>query len=236
MAWHKVFLVVFFTPFVLTSKGQTSFGLEAGMSSGYLNTNITNRASTEITNSIGYTINIPFQFKIKQWLYLETTPGITQKNYSIDRTDSLAGAYETFKNTYVQLPLMAKFVYGNRLQVYADAGFYLGYWLAGRVNGLIPNIFSAMETTNSNGQASSSILFSSYDEKYQFNPQTDNRTEFGWVAGVGAQYHVNKKYQLLISCRYYEALTDQQKKYMFNQVPQYNQTLTISAGTLISFK
>jgi hypothetical protein len=215
------------------SQAQTGIGLEGGISSSYLSTNISNRVSTSISYGAGYTVNLSYQYKIKHWLYIETTPGITQKNYFINRTDSFAGIYEEFKNTYLQIPIMAKFLYGHHsFQAFADAGFYGGYWLSGRVNGVIPNILSITQ----DAQGNASIQQVSYDEKYQFNRQTDNRMEFGWVAGAGVQYHINHDYMLTASAKYYEALTNQQKDYEVNQVPQYNQTFTFSLGFMKTFR
>jgi hypothetical protein len=223
----KIILLFLLSIQYVFASAQTSLGLEAGISSGYLNTNISNRPSTEIDYNIGYTITIPFQYKIKDWLYLETDPGITQKNYFIDRTDSFSGIYNGFKNTYLQIPLLLKYVYGNRLQAFADAGVYGGYWLSARLAGRVPNIFGL---DNSN-----SLEDDTYNEKYAFNAEKDNRLEFGWVAGAGVQYHVNKKYLLIVSGKFYESLTDQQKKYV-NEVPQYNQTFAFSLGGMLSFK
>jgi len=210
------------------SKAQTSLGIEGGVSSGYLNTNISNRASTSIAYDAGYTFDIPFQYKIKHWLYIETAPGITQKNYTINRTDTFAGIYESFINTYLQLPVMTKFVYGNRLQVFGEAGIYCAYWLGGRVQGEVPNIFGVA----SNGD----IELSSYNEQYKFNSQVDNRFEFGWIAALGAQYHLTKKYMAVFSCRDYQGLTSQQKNYAVNEIPQYNQTFTFSLGVMMKLR
>lgn len=215
---------------------QYSLGIEGGVSAGYISTNISNRASTEINYAIGYTAAIPFQYKINSWLSIEAIPNVTQKNYTLSRTDSLAGAYETFVNTYIQLPVMAKFVYGNRFQVFADAGFYAAYWIAGTVEGVTPNIFDAETSTNANGQTVSAIGYSSYNEKYQFNSRTDNRFEIGGVAGIGAQYLVTKRMQLIADGKLYESFTDQQKKYEMNGIAKYNQTFTFSAGALFSLK
>jgi opacity protein-like surface antigen len=228
-------LVLFFLLIAVAylSKAQTAIGLEGGVSSSYLNTNISNRASSIINYGAGYTFDLSYQYKIKHWLYIETAPGITQKNYFIDRTDSFAGIYEEFKNTYLQIPVMAKFLYGHHsFQAFADAGLYGGYWLSATVKGVIPNILSISQDAQGNG----TIQQTSYNEKYQINPETDNRLEFGWVAGAGVQYHFNHDYMLTASARYYQALTNQQKDYEVNQIPQYNQTFTFLIGFMKTFR
>ncbi len=236
MIKRNLFLFISLMSVIFTTNAQTSIGIEAGISADYLNTNISNRVSSKMLYKAGYTIAIPFQYEINQHLYIETAPDIIQKNYSIDRTDSLSGAYQSFINTYLQVPVMIKYAYSNnKWQLYAEAGMYGGYWLAARLKGNIPNIFTATESSNTNGQTTSTIQYQKYSDKYTFNSKKDNRLELGWVAGIGAQCHVNEKHLLIFSCRFYESLTQQEKQYMLNQIPQYNETFSFSVGYLISF-
>jgi hypothetical protein len=228
MTKKKLFFIFLLSMQYVFSSAQTSLGLEAGISSGFINTNISNRPSTVIDHNIGYTINIPFQYKIKDWLYFETGIDITQKNYFIDRTDSFAGLYTAFKNTYLQIPLMLKYVYGKRLQLFADAGVYGGYWVSSRIAGTTPNIFGI--------DSSNRIEDINYKQKNTLTSQIDNRLEFGWVVGVGVHYHLNKKYMFIADGKYYQSLTDQLKKYFINEVPQYNTAFTFSLGCMLSFK
>jgi hypothetical protein len=232
MSKLKVSFLLFFITIAFIAKAQNSIGLEAGISAGRIATNISNRVSTSVDYDMGYSVDVPLQFKLKNWLYLQTIPNITQKNYFLDRTDSLAGAYAGFINTYVQLPVELKAVYGKRLQFFGDAGFYAAYWVSAKQKGVVPNIFG-VEPPNSNGYAI--IQYVGYDEKYSFNSKKDNRLELGWVAGAGAQYHLNNKYMLIASARFYQSLSDQQKKYI-NEIPKYNQTFTFTAGAMMSFR
>jgi outer membrane protein with beta-barrel domain len=223
--------------FFFTSRAQLLMGIQAGVSSNNLHTSIANRASATINRKDGYTIGMPVQYRINSWLYAAALPDITQKNYSIDRTDSLTGVYEQWSNTYLQLPLMLHFIYGKRLQVFADAGAYIGYWTSGRVKGKTPNVFGVTDIFNPvTGQRTETYPLTAYDEKYNFNNRRDRRFEFGWVAGFGLQYKVRNRYSVYAEVSRYESLTDQQKKYMVNQEPQYNETITLSIGGLYSFK
>jgi hypothetical protein len=228
-----------FLLFVLTfhiSQAQISLGLEAGSSNDYLNTNISNRASTAINSETGYSFGLPFRYKILPWLYAGVTPNITQKDYSINRTDSLAGVYARYNNTYLQLPMMAHFVYGKRLQAFANVGIYMGYWFAGHIKGNTPNIFAVTSTNTNTGQTIENFQLSAYNEKYIFDSQRDNRWELGWMAGGGLQYKLTGKYIIFWECSYYQSLTDQQKKYMVNQISQYNRTIVFSVGGLYPLK
>src|ERR1700739_4010636 len=96
---QRISLFLFLMMFAIACRAQFSAGVEGGASAGYLNTNISNRTSTEVDYAPGYTFNIPVQYKINNWFSVETDPGITQKNYSFNRTDSFAGLYDTYINT-----------------------------------------------------------------------------------------------------------------------------------------
>jgi hypothetical protein len=236
MVVNKISLSLLLIMLATVCRAQFSLGVEGGVSAGYLNTNITNRSSTTVDYAAGYTFDIPFQYKINNWFCIETAPGITQKNYSFDRVDSFAGLYDTYVNTYFQLPIMGKFVYGKRLQVFADAGAYFGYWLSARDKGTTFNILGNVIAVNSSGQSYEALEVVNYNEKRSFNSLIDNRTEFGWVTGIGLQYHFNDKYALIGTSKYYQSLTDQQKKYSVNQIPQYNGVFTFSIGGMMVFR
>jgi len=238
MFLRKTSLLLLFIITAAELKAQSSIGLETGLSAGYLNTNIANRESSEITYRLGYSIAVPFEYKLNKWLSVETAPGILQKNYSISRTDSLAGAYTSFINTYLQVPVIAKAIlfHKKKLTFFANAGFYYGYWLAAKQRGNEPDIFTATESNNSSGQTTSTIHYTSFDQKYTINEQIDNRSEWGWIAGAGVQKQINQQYMMYASVRVYEAFTQQQKNYMINQIPQYNETYTLSVGAMYLLK
>lgn len=231
----KILLVAILCCFICQYPAAQMFiGLQGGVSINHLNTNTNNRASTSITNIAGYNIGVTFQYRVTDWLFVQAAPNIMQKNYSFNRTDSLLGVYMQYNNTYLQIPLTTHFVYGKRLQVFVNAGGYAGYWLKGQVKGKIPNIFTV--ANSGAGQQTEIFYLTDYNQKYEFNRQRDNRIELGWIAGCGFQYRITKQHFLFAEGTYYQSLTDQQKKYMINQVPQYNQTFVISIGDLYLLK
>jgi outer membrane protein with beta-barrel domain len=231
MFLRKALFLFLLTLAMVETKAQSSLGFETSLTAGYLNTNISNRESSTITLWPGYSFAIPFEYKFNKWLSIETAPGIIQKNYSTRRTDSLSGAYTSFINTYFQLPVMAKAIlfHKKKLEFFANAGVYYGYWLAAKQKGMIPDIFSATEANNSSGQTTSTIHYTSFNQKYTLNNQIDNRSEYGWIVGFGVQKQV-KQYIVYAAFRIYESVTQQQKNYMLNQIPQYNETLALSIG------
>lgn len=219
-----------------TARSQWLTGIETGMSFNYLYTNISNREFTVIRPGVGFALGIPLQIVFRSWLLAGMEPEVIQKNYLIARTGSLNGVYARHKNTYLQLPLTMSAVYGKRLKVFVSGGFYAGYWLSGSLKGMIPDIFSSNVNIDGGSQQSESFRLVAYHQKYFFDHERDNRIEFGSVVGIGMRYVLNSEYDLFIKCSYYQSLTDQQKKYMVNQIPQYNRTVVFSAGCMIVLK
>lgn len=230
-------VTVALTVAALLSKAQVSIGFGGGATANYLKTNISNRTYTTINSKLGYCIYLPFQYSFNNWISLYTDLSFMQKNYSIVRIDSFAGINQSFKNTYIQLPLIARWEHGrNRIKGFLDVGIYGAYWLKGRIKGNVPNIFNISDSVHASGQVTEYFALDSYNEKYQFSSQRDNRIEFGWVAGIGAKYALGNRHSLFIECRYYYALTDQQKNYAIHLTPKYNQTFSTLIGLMIELK
>ena len=210
--------------------GQTSFGVEGGLSYNTYHTNISNRSATVLAGLTGFNIDLPFRYKINSWLYVATAPGIVQKGYSMNRTDSLYGEYDRHINTYLQLPVGVSLVYNwGRLRGTLDPGLYAGYWLAGRVRGAVADIFGVTDNTNTAGQTTERFQLSSYDESYTFLSQRDNRWELGWNLGLGLQYHLAGRYWLTAAGKYFQSLTSQEQTAV-SLIPAYNRTWTFSMG------
>jgi len=219
-------------------RGMFSLGLETGYTLNYLITNISSLTDTEYQPIGGFSVAIPVAYALTDWWSLYSDPNLTKKNYEYERTGSFQGVNETYTNTYLQLPFMARFQYGGKkLKGFVNPGFYGGYWLSGRVKGTMPNPLNPVTT----GSTSGTSIFDglnpySFNEKYAFNSTKDNRWEFGWILGAGASYQLNSTFQLFVEGRITQSLTDQQKQYMTNQVQRYNQTIGISAGCLVNLK
>ena len=210
---------------------QISLGVEGGLCSNRYETNISNRGSTVLRGNSGLYVGLPVRYAVNSWLCLTTTPGLVQKGYSMDRTDSFYGEFDRHVNTYLQLPVGVSVVWGwRRLRLSLDPGLYAGYWLSGRVEGRTPNIFNFTENSGSNGQPpSESFVLSDYSASYSFLGRRDNRWEFGWSLGFGSYYHLAGHYWLTGAARYYQAMTSQEKKAV-GVVPAYNQGWTFSIG------
>lgn len=222
----------------LTLQAQFSAGIEGGYNKNYLYTNTANRAFTTYNPSSGFSIGIPVQYTFSGWFSLMIDPNYSQKNYSLSRSDYYQGIYQINTNGYVQLPLITHFMFGGeRIKGFLNTGIYGAYWASGKVKGTIPNILDMDSLNNSSGNSIyNTSKPATFNEKYQFDSRKDRRIDFGWLLGIGASYNLSEKYQLFIEGRYYQSILDQQKSYMVNQVPRYNQTYGISAGCMINLQ
>ena len=233
-----LFSFVFFIIFSIQAKSQLSVGLEGGGTKNYLNTNVSNLVSTEYNPSYGFTVGVPFLYKINDWLSFQADPNYTQKNYQYARTDFFQGVYQDNTNSYLQLPLMAHLSFGGeKLKGFLNLGGYGGYWLSSHIKGSIPNVLDQPAYTNTVSNAQPNNVFDeyssySYNEKYQLDKTKDSRIELGVLAGVGISYEMNQKYLFFGEARYSQSMSDQQKNYQTNLVPRYNETVGVSLGCL----
>lgn len=210
-------LAVLFSP---PATAQFKIGLEAGPDWNQLRTTISNVVSTEYVSVIGYHVDIPLQYKIRDWFSVEAAPSFLQKNYKLQWTGPFSSLYQTNKNGYAQIPLMGNFLFtSHRIQFVAQVGGYAGYWVYGRVKGNLPDPF---------------INTYSYDSAYVFRSNRDERWELGWLAGGRLAYDCGKTGQVFIDGRYYESVTGRQKNYMTGQIQEYDRTWVFSVGLLFN--
>lgn len=219
----------------LPATAQLAVGVEGGYNKNYLVTNNANRSFTYYQPMNGFTVGIPLQYKITDWFAVATDPTFIKKNYQQQRSAFFIGVYQQNYNSYLQLPLMAHFMFGGeKLKGFLNAGVYGGYWVASKVKGKMPNILDIP----SNDSATASIYDYenpySYNQKYTFDKRKDNQFEAGWIGGIGLAYDVTSRYQVFAEGRILYSFTDQQKNYMINQLPRYNTTVGINAGILIN--
>jgi hypothetical protein len=224
-----VFLALFFLSLTASLFAQTSVGVEGGLSDNSYHTNIANRAATRLASKPGLSIAVPLRYRICPWLYAIAVPGLVQKSYSMNRTDSLSGEYDQHTNLYLQLPIGVGLVREcGRLRVGLELGVYAGYWLSGRVKGNTADIFGSTGANNSE-----QFQLTAYHASYSFNAQRDKRLEEGWWVGPALQYRLTDTWALTAGARYYGALTSQGKAPV-NPIPAYNRTWIFSAGVTLS--
>jgi hypothetical protein len=211
-------------------------GLKGGYNQNYLHTDVSNRSFTKIQSEPGYNIGVIVKYHFKNWLSIQADPAIIQKNYSMTRTGIYTGIYQSYRNSYLQLPVTLQgSIQIKNITAFFNAGLYGAYWASGKVKGATPNILNINDSIGINGQIIESFRVISYSEKYQFDSRKDRRFEFGWLVGTGLGYTLNNKWDIFVEGRYYFSLSDQQKPYMINQLPKYNETLSVSLGILVPF-
>jgi hypothetical protein len=111
MPGKTIFLALIILSLKTSLFAQTTLGVEGGLSYNSYHTNISNRAATDLSGHAGYNLSLSLRYKILPWLYAIAAPGLVQKGYSMNRTDSLSGEYDEHINTYLQLPVGVGAVY-----------------------------------------------------------------------------------------------------------------------------
>ncbi len=169
----------------------------------------------------GFTVGVPVQYEFADWFALQADLSYIEKGYNIHRSGFFNGVYTNIKNGYLQLPVYTHFSFGgNKLRGFLNLGAYGGYWLSSKREGVMPQF---IEGTIYN-----------FNERVPFDSRRDNRFEGGLLMGIGLQYQVAPRVQLVAEGRYYYSLTDLQKHYMKNQMPRYSNTLVFQIGCLVT--
>ncbi len=234
---QRFLLLLFIGLFSVGARAQFSLGLELGTNKNQLYTNTSNLAFTQYKTGSGISVGIPVLYKIEDWFSIQATPSFMQKNYSVERTGYFQGVYQNSTNGYIQLPVMGQFSFGGeQLRGFVNLGIYGAYWASANVKGAQLNALNPVDTayyTSPPASATGETNLYNYNEKYEFSTVKDNRMEFGWITGVGISYETQGGYRFYIEGRRTSSFTDQQKNYMTNQVPRYNDTYGISIGFMI---
>lgn len=216
---------------------QLSVRVNAGCSYNHLITDIFNDKFTRNEDEIGYSVDSQIEYNITKIIGLEVGIGWIQKNYFFRRTDKYLGIFNDYTNNYLQIPITipVRILERKKCQVFLNNGIFVSYLISAKVVGIMPNAFNTTNQSDIDGQSIQSFNLTTYSEYYQFNPIKDNRFEFGLQTGVGLQYNINKKIAFILDYRFYQSLTDIQKKYMINQVSKVNQTSILSIGFKFKF-
>lgn len=225
----------------IKAKAQFYVGLEAGATQNYLITNVSSLNSVELVPQQGIAVSAVVQYKLKDWLAFEATPGLIQKNYKMQRTGYYTGIYQQTKNNYLQLPISAKFYFGSKkLKGFMSLGGYAAFWSLSHVKGAMPNSLNqqAYDPTNDGvlviGTPSKTVfddyLPYNYNENKTFDEITDRRVELGVNAGLGVSYEPISGLCVFTEFKYSNALTSQQNKYQDGQEARYNETGSFLVG------
>ncbi|GHV13023.1 hypothetical protein FACS1894162_9030 [Bacteroidia bacterium] len=205
---------------------ETASYFSVGVVGGYVHNSLTTstgyRAFTKYGARESFALGIVGRYTFNNWLAVQAEPSLIQKNFSWERTEGskYPDFYENRTNNYLQLPVMAHFLFGGQqLKGFLNLGGFAGYQVSAHREGVTHD-----RATN---------LYS-YDEPFEFDSTRDNRLEYGLLAGIGLEYDTNG-FTFFAEGRYEYGLSDLQKKYMIQQIPRYNNTSVIQAGVMYNF-
>lgn len=206
---------------------QVSIGIDAGLTYNKLNYKTNN---VLLGKKSGYVTNINVGYSLNKWLSIEGSAGLIQKNYSISNKNNI---WQQINNSYLQFPVSMKYNIKviKGLSTSISLGVYYAYWIYGSVEGVAPNVFELL--TSSDGE--DLIKLQNIKYSYKFDTTKDNRSEFGWVAKVGLNYKIVNALDGSIKIYHYQSVTDQQKKIQELQNGRYNQTFSVVAGLTYHF-
>ena len=196
-------------------------GIAAGATLNKLYTQ-TIRSLSKYEREAGVSISIPMLCRITDWWAFEWELSGIQKNYYWKHGSF---GYQTTYNSYLQLPIMQRFSFGaKRFKVFVNLGGFGGYLFNRWESGRLLNVYDQSN-------------YYSYSENCKFDSRRDQRFEFGVLAGAGMEFLSKERYRFFAEVRYHYGLTDlQQKNYMLNQIPRYNNTFLFQMGCLFRFK
>jgi hypothetical protein len=240
MRWRQVVIFlcgVLVTTGVFAQSDNTSeqkrwfIGLEWGYAHNMLYSSTGYRAFTQYENGAGFSIGIPAQFRLFDWLTLGSGLQYIQKNYALSRSVFGDDIRSEWTNSYLELPLMARFSFGGeKLRGFLNTGVYIGLWLDSHIKG------TALRGSD-NYFEPAKIYYESYDETVPMDNRRDNQFEAGLLVGAGLQYRLENKIMpciFFLEGRFYYGLTDMQKNYMLQMTPRINDTISIQMGVLLN--
>ena len=168
----------------------------------------------------GSSYGLQLGFTPVNWLTLRVDGVMLQKNYL--RSHVIGGTTtslpDTTYNKYVNVPVVLMLNVGKTVRLHAFGGGYWGRWLESRRTGI---------TYGMNG-------LQSYSEEVDFDsPESqvrDNRTDIGFVWGVGLSSVIKKRIEVGVEARWYYGVKDIQNDYMAHLNPRYNTTFVLQGG------
>jgi len=210
--------LLLFSQTAQAQSGKFEIGFSAGATLNKLHTK-TIRSLSKYEQEAGFSVSVPMQYLVKDWLAVGLDLSCLQKNYAWSHD---VFAFQTTRNTYIQMPVFLHFSLGKKsFKIFANAGGFGGYLVYRKIDGTILNVYDPLNNYL-------------YNEKSEFDKRRDQRFEFGFSAGCGLEYFLKKQYRIFVEARYFYGGTDLQKNYMFNQIPRYNDTFLFQAGCLFN--
>jgi opacity protein-like surface antigen len=208
----RAFLTMASFLFALVADAQLQLSVSGGVSVNRLQTDVSALSHTANRCKAGGMVSLGLVAPVGNFFAISTGVAVIQKNYSRERTGIYKGLYQSYRNNYLQTPLLARYTFHRgRWEAFGEAGMYVAYWLSGRVSGTIPDIYSIIDSVHADGTVTETFRIRKFDEKYRIDPRRDHRVEFGWAAGLGIVCNVSSRYAICFQYSYFRCQTDRYK-------------------------
>jgi len=175
--------------FIIGQNSKIDIGIEGGISYISLRgNNLVEYMNDDLSYGFLSSLNISYNFS--EYISLKTSIGYERKGTSVNDLAFLDEFGSTICNEeckyklnldYLTIPLFIQFTYGNKINLFANTGPYIGFLLKGKevINGA-PNQTSDIE-----------------------NIVTNNfkKTDFGISFGIGAKYNIKEKFFISLEIR-----------------------------------
>lgn len=171
----------------------------------------------------GVQVGVTGQYNFVDWFGIRTELGLQQRGYTMRRTEYMVDKVRyKYRDNYLTLPVMVSFSFGGKaVRGFLNAGVYGGYWLNSRVKGADFDIDIEQDYP--------------INTSVHFDSRRDQRLDFGYVGGVGVEYHFAKHWAAQVEARYYYSVVSKKKQYQATKDYQYNSTLTLTGGIFYIF-
>ena len=217
----RILLLCLALLFPMAARAQWRVGATGGAGYNFFSMDRQYLDDYRISGLWGGTAGISAQYDFNSWLAVRADLNWTQKNYRKYR-HVLSDMDYRYRNDYLQLPVMASLSAGGSfLRGFCNLGVYAGYWLAGLREGNDYNSFGSYAMT--------------FEEKIVFNPESDQRWDFGLAGGLGLEYRITAHWALQAEVRCYYSTVSTVKQYMRVKDYRYNTTLATQLGVFYLF-
>lgn len=218
---YKIYLLAAALLMPLAAQAQWRVGTYMGATYNDFSMDKQYMSDFQIDGRWGTAMGVFGQYNINEWLGVRADLNLMQKNHRQHRSALKAVDYR-FRNTYLQLPLMASFSFGGReLRGFCNLGVYGGYWLDEWLDGTDYYYY-----TNSSVPVAESM---------SFNAERDQRWDFGFIGGVGMEYMFAHNWSVRTEVNCYYSIVSTTKQYMRVKDYRYNTTALIQLGIVYSF-
>lgn len=208
---------------LLASSAAYSSSLSIGLEAGYAYNFISTKSIFENTSQTGYhgfDVAVPVEYRILDWLSLDSGVRYVMKNSHLVTIYNNAAIRDFIKiRSFIELPLTVRLSCGtDKLRIFAGGGGYVGYWLGQIDSG---KEYTAMDRAEIVDITRAVDISSGY-----------NRFDAGLIAEGGVSYGFDKG-TLYFLMRYQYTLTSL-SAYQYDGVNTYLDTLSAGIGFLFN--